>query len=181
VLNPGRTNCRQSVKTCAIRRGNPLGWEFAFRSVSATRAHGIAAWRANWPFDPRGGCAHNEGHVSSDNDAPLPIDLRTDQQPSTLTLPVWESVKAGTGVRVRLVLFQSVESDELAVEPNGTVLKQDIVHATWKGPRIFSPDAQPSSVTLGALVKNLAAQKLTSLEFLVPADILKCCAKSSLR
>jgi hypothetical protein len=74
---------------------------------------------------------------------------------------------------LRLVLFQHVESDEVAVELNGTVLKQDVVDATWKDPRIFSPDPQPSTVTPGALVKNLAAQKLTRLEFLVPADILK--------
>jgi hypothetical protein len=126
-----------------------------------------------YPIDRRGGYAHNEGYGSSNNNAPLPIELRNDQSPSTLTLPVWESVKAGTDARVRLVLFQQVESDEVTVQLNGTALKQDLVDAQWKDPRIFSPDPQPSTVTPGALVKNLAAQKLTRLEFLVPADILK--------
>ncbi len=126
-----------------------------------------------YPIDRRGGYAHNEGHGSSNSTAPLPIELRNDQTPSTLTLPVWEPVKAGTDARVRLVLCQYVESDEVAVELNGTVLKQDVVDATWKDARIFSPDPQPSTVSPGALVKNLAAQKLTRLEFLVPAEMLK--------
>ena len=126
-----------------------------------------------YPLDRRGGYAHNEGHGSSNNDAPLPIELRNDQGPSTLTLPIWEPVKSGTAARLRLVLFQHVESDEVAVQFNGTALKQDLVDAQWKDPRIFSPDLQPSTVTPGALVKNLAAQKLTRLEFLVPTEILK--------
>ncbi|MEI6871736.1 MAG: family 10 glycosylhydrolase [Verrucomicrobiota bacterium] len=126
-----------------------------------------------YPIDRRGGYAHNEGYGSSNSNAPLPIELRNDQSPSTLTLPVWESVKSGTNARVRLVLFQHVETDEVAVRLNGTVLKQDLVDATWKDPRIFSPDPQPSTVSPGALVKNLAAQKLTRLEFIVPAEVLK--------
>ena len=57
---------------------------------------------------------------------------------------------------------------------NGTALKQDLVDAQWKDPRIFSPDLQPATVTPGALVKNPAAQKLTRVEFPVPTEILKC-------
>jgi hypothetical protein len=71
-----------------------------------------------------------------------------------------------------VVLFQHVEGDEVAVHLNGTTLKQDIVDAQWKDPRIFSPDPQPATVTPGALVRNPAAQKLTRLEFLVPIEIL---------
>ena len=126
-----------------------------------------------YPLDRRGGYPYGEGHGSSNNQAPLPMNLRYDGTASTVTLPVWEPVKSGSEARLRLVLFQHVESDEVAVELNGTVLKQDVVDATWKDPRILSPDPQPSTVTPGALVKNLAAQKLTRLEFLVPADILK--------
>jgi hypothetical protein len=81
-------------------------------------------------------------------------------------------VKSGTAARLRLVLFQHVESDEVAVQLNGTALKQDIVDPQWKDPRLFFPDLQPATVTPGALVKNLATQKLTRLEFLVPAEIL---------
>ena len=66
-----------------------------------------------------------------------------------------------------------VESDEAALELNGAVLTQDVVHTTWKDPRIFSWDAPPFTVTPVAMVKNLAAQKLTRLVLLVPADILK--------
>ena len=126
-----------------------------------------------YPIERRGGYAHNEGYGSSNSTAPLPIELRNDQSPATLTLPVWEPVKAGTDARVRLVLFQHVETDEVTVQLNGTALKQDLVDAQWKDSRIFSPDPQPSTVTPGALVRNLAAQKLTRIEFLVPADILK--------
>jgi hypothetical protein len=52
-------------------------------------------------------------------------------------------------------------------------LKQDLVDAQWKDPRIFSPEPQPATVTPGALARNPAAQKLTCMEFLVPAGILK--------
>jgi hypothetical protein len=126
-----------------------------------------------YPIERRGGYAHNEGHGSSNNDAPLPIELRNDQRPSTLMLPVWEPVKPDTEARVRLVLFQYVESDEVTLQLNGIGLKQDLVDAQWKDPRIFSPDLQPSTVTPGALVKNPATQKLTRIEFLVPTEILK--------
>jgi hypothetical protein len=81
-------------------------------------------------------------------------------------------VKSGTAARLRLVVFQHVEGDEVAVHLNGTALKQGLVDAQWKDPRIFSPDPQPATVTPGALVRNPAAQKLTRLEFLVPIEIL---------
>jgi hypothetical protein len=126
-----------------------------------------------YPIDRRGGYAHNEGHGSSNNGAPLPLVLRNDQRPSTLTLPIWEPMKSGTAAQLRLVLFQHVESDEVTVNLNTTALKQDIVDAQWKDPRIFSPGPQPATVTPGALVRNPAAQKLTRLEFLVPTEILK--------
>jgi len=50
---------------------------------------------------------------------------------------------------------------------------QPAVDPPWKDPRIFSPDPQPATVTPGALVRNLSAQKLTRLDYLVPTDILK--------
>jgi hypothetical protein len=126
-----------------------------------------------YPLDRRGGYPYGEGHGSSNKDAPLPIELRNDQAPSTLTIPIWEPVKSSTAARLRLVLFQHVESDEVALQLNGTVLKRDLVDAQWKDPRIFSPDPQPSTVSPVALVKSTATQKLTRLEFLVPAEILK--------
>ncbi len=126
-----------------------------------------------YPLDRRGGYPYGEGHGSSNKDAPLPIELRNDQAPSTLTIPIWEPVKSSTAARLRLVLFQHVESDEVALQLNGTALKSDLVDAQWKDPRIFSPDPQPSTVSPRALVRNLAAQKLTRLEFLVPTEILK--------
>jgi hypothetical protein len=125
------------------------------------------------PLDRRGGYAHYEGHGSSNNHAPLPLALRYDGTASTLILPVWEPVKPGTEAKLRLVLFHHVEGDEAAAQLNGIALKRDVVDAQWKDPRIFSPDLQPATVTPGALVRNLAAQKLTRLEFLVPVEILK--------
>jgi hypothetical protein len=52
-------------------------------------------------------------------------------------------------------------------------LKRDLVDAQWKDARIFSPLPQPETVTPGNLVKNLAAQKLTRVEFKVPVESLK--------
>ena len=126
-----------------------------------------------YPIERRGGYAHNEGHGSSNNGAPLPILLGNDRSPATLTLPIWETVKPGVAARLRLVLFQHVESDDVAAVLNGTSLTRDVVDPQWKDPRIFSPAPQPATVTPGALVGNLAAQKLTRLEFLVPPEILK--------
>jgi hypothetical protein len=126
-----------------------------------------------YPLDRRGGYPYGEGHGSCNKDAPLPIELRNDQAPSTLAIPIWEPVKSSTAARLRLVLFQHVESDEVALQLNGTVLKRDLVDAQWKDPRIFSPDPQPSTVSPVALVKSTATQKLTRLEFLVPTEILK--------
>jgi hypothetical protein len=133
----------------------------------------IAGKSRYYPLDRRGGYPYGEGHGSSNKDAPLPIELRNDQAPSTLTIPIWEPVKSSTAARLRLVLFQHVESDEVALQLNGTALKRDLVDAQWKDPRIFSPDPQPSTVSPGALVKNPAAQKLTIMEFIVPTETLK--------
>ncbi len=126
-----------------------------------------------YPIERRGGYAHKEGYGSSNNHAPLPIELRNDQTATTLTLPIWEPMKSGTAARLRLVLFQHVENDEVTAQLNGTSLKLDLVDAQWKDPRIFSPDPQPATVTPGAMVRNLAAQKLTRLEFLVTSEALK--------
>jgi len=126
-----------------------------------------------YPLDRRGGYAHVEGYGSANHAAPLPVDLRNDGSPTTLTLPVWEAAKAGTAVRLRLVMFQQVATDELEVELNGAGLKRSLVDSLWKDPRLFSPGSQPETVTPGALNQDLAAQKLTRVEFLVPVEFLK--------
>ena len=55
----------------------------------------IAAKPRVYALDRQGGYAHNEGHGSSNNDTPLPVELRNDQAPSTFTLPVWEPLASG--------------------------------------------------------------------------------------
>ncbi|MCU0982603.1 MAG: hypothetical protein MUF25_25880 [Pirellulaceae bacterium] len=92
---------------------------------------------------------------------------------TTLTLPVWEPVKVGTEVKLRLVLFNHVEGDEVVAQLNNAALKRQLVDAEWKDARIFSPLPQPATVTPGAVVKNLAAKKLTRIEFLVPIESLQ--------
>jgi len=77
-----------------------------------------------YAIDRRGGYAHNEGYGSSNNHAPLPVILRHDGAPSTLTLPVWEPVKPGTEVTLRLVLFNHVEGDEVVAQLNNADLKR---------------------------------------------------------
>lgn len=134
----------------------------------------IAGKPRYYAIDRRGGYAHTEGYGSSNNHAPLPIALRYDGAPSTLVLPVWEPVKPGTEVKLRLVLFSHVEGDQVGVQLNGTALTQDVVDPQWKDARIFSPQPQPETVSPGAVVRDLAAQKLTRLDLVVPAAALKC-------
>ena len=126
-----------------------------------------------YAVERRGGYAHNEGHGSLNAGARLPLALRFDGSASTVTLPVWEPVKSGAKARLRLVLFDHVESDEVTVQLNGVALKRDLVDRQWKDARIFSPRPQPETVTPGAVVKNLAAQKLTRVEFLVSVAVLR--------
>ena len=82
-------------------------------------------------------------------------------------------MKPGTTATLRLVLFNHVEGDEVTAQLNGTALKRDLVDPQWKDARIFSPLPQPETVTPGNVVKNLAAQKLTRVEFKVPVESLK--------
>jgi hypothetical protein len=126
-----------------------------------------------YAIERRGGYSHVEGYGSSNNHAPLPVTLRYDATPSTLTLPVWESVKPGTTATLRLVLFDHVESDEVTAKLNGASLTRALVDARWKDARILSPLPQPETVTPGYVVKKLDEQKLTRIEFRVPLEFLK--------
>jgi hypothetical protein len=133
----------------------------------------IAGKPRYYAIERRGGYAHNEGYGSANNHAPLPVTLRYDGTPSTLTLRVWEPVKPGTEVRLRLVLFNHVAGDEVTVQLNGTLLKRELVDPQWKDARIFSPLPQPETVVPTNVVKNLVAQKLARVEFKVPVETLK--------
>jgi len=126
-----------------------------------------------YAIERRNGYSHNEGYGSANSGAPLPVSLRYDGTSSTLTLPVWEPVKPGTAATLRFVVFDHVEGDEVAVHLNGVALNRDLVDPQWKDARIFSPLPQPDMVTPGNIVKNLAAQKLTRVEFKVSAESLK--------
>jgi len=124
-------------------------------------------------LDRRGGYAHNEGHGSANSHAQLPVTLRYDGTPCMLTLPLWEPVEPGTAATLRLVLFNHVEGDDVAVRFNGSGLTRSLVDPQWKDARIFSPLPQPETVTPGNLVKNLATQQLTRVELAVPVESLK--------
>lgn len=133
----------------------------------------IAGKPRSYAIDRRGGYAHNEGHGSANSHAQLPVSLRYDGTASMLTLPVWEPVNRGTAATLRLVLFNHVEGDTMLVRLNGVALTCNRVDPQWKDARIFSPLPQPETVTPGNIVKNLAVQKLTRVEFVVPVDALK--------
>lgn len=133
----------------------------------------IAGKPRYYAIDRRGGYAHNEGYGSSNSYAPLPVTLRYDGTPSTLTLPVWEPVKAGTPCTLRLVLFNHDQGDEVSAQLNGVTLSRELLDPEWKDARIFSPLPQPVTVTPGNIVKNLAAQKLARVDFKVPVEALK--------
>jgi hypothetical protein len=126
-----------------------------------------------YAIDRRGGYAHGEGHGSANHDAPLPINLRYDGETSPLTLRVWEPIKPGTALTLRLILFSHVEGDEVSVHINGTRLEKNLVDPKWKDARIFSPLPQPETVTPGNIVKKLSEQRLTRVEFKVPAECVK--------
>lgn len=133
----------------------------------------IAGKPRYYAIDRRGGYAHNEGYGSSNNHAPLPITQPYDGSPIKLVLPVWEPVEPGTAARLRLVLFQHVETDETAAVLNGVKLQRDLVDAQWKDSRIFSPLPQPDTVSPRSVLRDLTAQKLTRVEFNVPVESLR--------
>jgi hypothetical protein len=133
----------------------------------------LAGKQRYYAIDRHGGYSHGEGHGSSNNEAPLPVTLRYDGTASALTLHVWEPVKPGTVASLRLILFNHVEGDEVTVQLNGSPLKRDLVDPQWKDARIFSPLPQPETVTPGNVVKNLAAQQLTRIEFPVAVQSLQ--------
>lgn len=125
-----------------------------------------------YAIDRRGGYAHNEGYGSANAHAQLPRELGYDGRPTELDLHVWEPIPAGTHARLRLVLFQLVETDEVSVRLNGVALEQVVADRQWKDPRIFSPLPQPATVTPGALAGDVSAQPLARIEFAVPLAAL---------
>lgn len=126
-----------------------------------------------YAIDRRGGYPHGEGYFSSNMGAQLPVKLRNNRAVANLTLPVWEIVKSDAEGRLRLILDQCVDTDEVVVSLNSTPMKRVLVDSAWKDPRLFLPAPQPATMTAGAINKDLAKQRLTRVEFSVPGGALK--------
>jgi hypothetical protein len=126
-----------------------------------------------YPLDRRGGYAHVEGYGSANYNAPLPVTLRHDGSSAALTLPIWEPIGADAKATLRVVLFQHAEADEVRASLNGSALIRQTVDTGWKDDRLFAPALQPETVTPGALNRNLDTQRLTRVEFPVPASVLR--------
>lgn len=133
----------------------------------------LAGRPRSYAIERRGGYAHCEGHGSANAQAPLPVDLRYDGAAAVLSLRVWETVQPGTAASLRLVLFNHVDGDDVLVRLNDVALTRSLVDPQWKDARIFSPLPQPETVTPGNIVRKLAEQRLTRVEFTVPVESLK--------
>jgi hypothetical protein len=148
----------------------------------------IAGQPRFYALDRRSGYLFGEGYFSSNLGAPLPVALRNDESPARLTLPVWEPVKTGTDVRLRVVADQAEtrdpgvnlpadrppsDKDEFAATLNGVALKLDTYDPGWKDSRLYSPKPQPETITYDTINRDTEHQRLLRLEFIVPAEALK--------
>lgn len=143
----------------------------AYGEIGSLRT--IAGKERFYAIDRRGGYPYCEGYGSSNAEAPLPMTLRYDGTPAEMVLPVWEPVPSGTEVILRLILQQHVAADEVAVLLNGVSLERVAVDAQWKDQTLFCPGPQPETMTPRALNNDLEHQKLTRVEFAVPATALR--------
>ncbi len=118
----------------------------------------------------RGGYPWAEGFFNRNDTAPLPVKLKPDGQPTTLTIRISDdlanSADSVKQVIVRAILFQTTADDRFEVRLGGVRLRQTVRDADWKDPQIFSPRPQPSSGGTGNYKVN-PAQELLRLDFAV--------------
>lgn len=119
----------------------------------------------------RGGYPWAEGAFNRNDDAPLPIALRDDGEPTRLALRLSDPVRAEAdrvrGLFLRAVLFGAREGDEIAASLNGVPLTPVTCDHTWKDPQIFSPRPQPPSGGSGQYAVN-PEQRLLRMDYEAP-------------
>ena len=117
----------------------------------------------------RGGYPWAEGYFNRNDDAPLPVNLANDDQPTELRLRISDDLSACAGkvknVLLRVVLFGTNDAVVEAVL-NGVSLPLRTRDPDWKDAQIFSPRPQPSSGGTG-LYRINPKQRLLRLDFAV--------------
>lgn len=121
----------------------------------------------------RGGYPNGEGYFSQNLHAPLPVRLRNDGTPAEVSVYLWNPLPTPVSATLRLICFNHLPTDRLAVALNGHVLTPAHTDGAWKDPEIHSPAPQPPSVTPFTLLKDVSKQSLTRIDFPVPADALR--------
>ena len=86
---------------------------------------------------------------------------------------LWNPLPAPVSATLRLICFNHLPTDRLAVALNGHVLTPAHIDGALKDPEIHSPAPQPPSVTPFTLLKEVSKQSLTRIDFTVPADALR--------
>lgn len=148
----------------------PVPQERANSEIGAsTTMRGLARFYA---AERRGGYPNGEGYFSQNLQAPLPASLRNDGTPVDLPLHLWNPTPQPVTATLRLICFNHLATDRLAVACNGQALTPSQTDPKWKDPEIHSPDPQPASVTPFTLLKDVSKQQLTRIDFPVPATAL---------
>jgi hypothetical protein len=118
----------------------------------------------------RGGYPWAEGFFNRNDTAPLPVKLKPDGQPTTLTIRISDDLPGLADrlkqVTLRAILFGTSTDDQVEVRLGNTALQPPIRNHDWKDPQIFSPRPQPSSGGTGQYKVN-PAQELLRLDFAV--------------
>ena len=158
----------------AGRSPGPLSQRQAYHEIGAPETmkfkDKIFAIQRRW------GYPWAEGYFNQNSLAPLPLWLAHDGRPAELTMriadDVAEAVRRHTfkEAHLRLVLFNSLPDDNLAVKFNGRQLAVLDSDATWKEPHIFSPKEQPAS---GGEYPVDPQQKLLMLRFNLAPELLR--------
>jgi hypothetical protein len=125
-----------------------------------------------YAIERRGGYECGEGYYSLNEHALLPVRLRNDGTAAALNLPVWVKLPAGATAILRLVCFNLLPTDRLAVTLNGKQLSAAVTDDQWKDPLIFSPNPQLNAWPAHVL-KDTSKQQLTRIEFPVSVTDLK--------
>jgi prepilin-type N-terminal cleavage/methylation domain-containing protein len=94
----------------------------------------------------RGGYPNGEGYFSQNLHAPLPVRLRNDGTPAEVPVYLWNPLPAPVSATLRLIFFNHLPTDRLAVALNGYVLTPAHTDGAWKDPEIHSPAPQPPSL-----------------------------------
>ncbi len=123
--------------------GVPAAQQVAYHEAGDPRT--LAHKDKYFAVERRGGYPWCDGYFNRNDDAPLPLALKSEQNPARLTLHISDSPTPGNSLFLRLILFQAHEDDTFKVQLNGVALTVSARDPEWKDPQILSPKPQPNS------------------------------------